>query len=99
MEKKYESFKEDIVCFSGFLSSNPEIKYYESGKCKTTFSLPLKHKGDDEPVWLNCECWGKRGEQIVNDYQKGDEITVMGVFRASEYKDKQYVNFVVKMWG
>lgn len=98
-EQKIQAFKQNLLFFNGYLSSDPEIQYFESGKNKTTFSLPLKHTKEDEPVWLNCECWGSRGEEIAEKFKKGDEITVAGTLKNVEYKGKTYTNLVVKMWG
>ena len=96
--KNYQEFAEVYQIFTGFLSADPEVKYFESGTCKVTFSIPLKKKKEDEVTWLNCECWGKKGERLAENYAKGDEITIVGFFRESEYKEKTYINFVVRMY-
>ena len=97
--EKYLTFEKHYTTFNGYLSADPEIKYYENGKCKTKFSLPLKKQKDDDAVWLNCEAWGKLGERIAENYTKGDEITVIGYFIESQYNEKIYNNFIVKIIG
>ena len=97
--KQFEQFEQNYKVFSGYLSADPEIKYFESGSCKTSFSLPLKKKKDDDATWLNCECWGKIAENIAEHYKKSDEITVFGYFTEQEYNKKTYLKFIVKVVG
>lgn len=97
--KKFEQFEQKYVFFNGFLSNDAEIKYFENGGCKCTFSLPLKKNKDDEATWLNCESWGKKAEEIAENYKKGDEIVIGGYLKESEYNGKKYINFVVKVVG
>ena len=96
--EKFAQFEQEYKVFSGYLSADPEIRYMESGKVKLSFSIPLKKGKDGETEWLNCVCWNAIiAENIAEKYQKGNEITVMGYFTEQEYKDKTYLNFVVKM--
>lgn len=97
--EKFEQFKKNYVFFNGFLSADAEIRYFENGGCKCTFSLPLKKSKDDEPTWLNCECWSNKAEEIYEKYKKGSEIVVGGYFKESEFEGKKYLNFVVKIVG
>lgn len=97
--EELQQFKQDYLFFNGFLSADPDIKYFESGSCKVTFSIPLKNNKEDNTVWLNCECWGKKAEEIGEKYKKGDEITVGGFLKETEYKEKKYVNLKVKVVG
>ena len=96
--KDYQQFAEVYQIFTGFLSSDPKVKYFESGACKVTFSIPLKKKKEDEATWLNCEIWGKKGERLAEEYKKGDEITVAGVFRETLYNNKTYTNLIVRIY-
>lgn len=86
---EFEELKANLDIFYGFISQYPEIRYFESGKCKATFAIPLKKNKDDEAKWLNCECWGKTAEKISENYKKGDEVIVLGNFKENEYKDKE----------
>lgn len=85
---EFEELKVNYDMFNGYLSNDPEIRYFESGKCKTTFSIPLKKKKEDEAKWLNCECWGKVAEKVSENYKKGDEVVILGYFKEEDYKDK-----------
>jgi single-stranded DNA-binding protein len=90
-----EKFKShELKIFSGFMSE-PDINYFESGNNKTKFSIPLKHKKDDEPLWLNCIAWGAASEHIAENFKKGSFVTVIGKFQIDEYQGKEYLNFNV----
>lgn len=97
--EKFKQFEKNYVFFNGFLSADAEIKYFDNGSCKCTFALPLKKNSEDDAVWLNCECWGHKAEEITELYKKGSEIVVGGYFKESEYNGKKYINFVVKIIG
>ncbi len=97
---EFEELKANLDMFCGFLSNDPEIRYFESGKCKATFSIPLKKNKEDEAKWLNCECWGTLAEK-VGELKKGTEVLVFGNFKEDKYKDKDgnektKITFVVK---
>lgn len=93
--EKFDALELKLKWFAGYMNA-PEIKYLESGSCKTTFSIPLKKKKDDEPIWLNCQAWGKLAEKIA-EYPKGSFVTVGGYFEEREYNGKTYLDFVVKV--
>lgn len=98
---EFEELKANLDIFCGFLFNDPEIRYFKSGKCKTTFAIPLKKNKENEAKWLNCECWGKVAEKASESYKKGDEVIVLGYFKEEDYQDKTGVNktkitFVVK---
>ena len=83
----FDEFELNLKWFSGYLSADAELRYFESGKCKATFSIPLKKKKEDEAKWLNCECWGALAEK-VGELKKGTEVLVLGNFKEDTYKDK-----------
>ena len=93
--EKFEAFELKLKWFSGYMNA-PEIKYFEQGTVKTTFSIPLKKKKEDEPVWLNCIAWGTLAEEL-GEKAKGTNITVGGYFEEREYNGKTYLDFVVKV--
>ena len=82
--EKYKKFEQNLQCFGGYITE-PKIHYYESGKCKCEFAIPLKLKKDDEPVFLNCECWGRIAEK-AGELKKGDEVLVYGFLKEVEYE-------------
>lgn len=97
--EEFEQFKQNLDIFGGYITQ-PELRFFESGKCKCTFAIPLKKNKEDEAIFLNCECWGKLAEK-VGELKKGDEVLVFGYLKENEYKDKEGKNkkniiFVVK---
>lgn len=75
----------------GFLSKDPDMKYFDSGAVKTTISIP-ESKGKDEPtIWRNCEAWGNVAE-CLGELSKGDRIKCTGYTKVESYtKDSQEV--------
>lgn len=84
--EKYNDFKLNLDIFGGFITA-PDIRYFESGKSKCTFAIPLKKDKDSNPIWLNCECWGKLAEK-VGELEKGTEVLVFGYLKEVEYETK-----------
>ena len=70
------------VVLIGRAGRDPEMRYFESGKVVTTFSLavnrPLK---DGQTDWFDVEIWGKPAE-IAGEYvKKGSLIGIEGKVR------------------
>lgn len=93
-EKDFEKFEQNLKWFSGYITE-PTITYTDSGKCKTSFSIPLKEKKEDDVLWLNAVVWGSLAEK-VSEYKKGTLVLVGGNFSEREYKEKKYLDFNVK---
>lgn len=96
---EFEQFEQKLKIFNGYITQ-PEVRYFENGKCKCSFAIPLKKNKEDETTWLNCEAWGRNAEK-VGELKKGDEVLVFGYFKESEYKDKENITkkktvFVIK---
>ena len=85
--EKYEQFKQKLDIFSGYITQ-PDVKYFENGKCKCNFAIPLKKSKDDDTLWLNCEAWGSMAEKI-GELKKGTEVLVFGYFKEDTFKDKE----------
>ena len=75
----------------GRVGRDAEIKYFESGKVKTTFSLAVnrwdsKTKGEVTD-WFNIELWDKLAE-IAGEYvKKGKLVAVDGRLAMSKWND------------
>lgn len=85
----------ELKTFTGYLSKEPDLRYFQSGNCVTNFSIPLSKSKEDTTIWLNCKTFGDRGEKITENYKKGDRITVVGEFKTEIYKEKEYIYFYV----
>ena len=79
------------VVVVGRVGQDPEMKYFESGKVKTTFSLAVnrwdsKTKGEVTD-WFNIELWDKLAE-IAGEYvKKGKFVAVDGRLAMSKWND------------
>lgn len=87
------------LVLTGRLGRDAELKYLETGKNVTKFTLAVnknfKREGD-VPTWFNCELWGK--EKLSNYLVKGKAVLVVGEMRIDPYekdgqaRQKVYVN-------
>ncbi len=76
----------------GRAGQDAEIKYFESGKVKTTFSLAVgrwdsKTKGEVTD-WFNIEVWDKQAEFAGEYVKKGREVAVDGRISISKWTDQ-----------
>ena len=76
----------------GRAGQDAEIKYFESGKIKTTFSLAVNRfdsKTKTEiPDWFNIEVWDKQAEFAGEYVKKGREVAVDGRISVSKWTDQ-----------
>ena len=91
------------VVLVGRVGQDPEMKYFESGKVKTTFSMAInrwdaKTKGEVTD-WFNIELWDKLAEVAGEYVKKGKLVAVDGnlhpvngtMQQAQPEKDSLYV--------
>lgn len=82
----------NAVVLAGRVGADPEIKYFESNKIKTSFSLavsrPVKRgEGVEDTDWFRIELWGRKAE-VANEYlRKGSLIGVSGRLEYSRWTD------------
>lgn len=75
------------VCLAGNLGKDPELKYFESGKCKAQGSIALSRGKTSPTDWVKWEAWGKTAELISNYCVKGSKIGVIGRLKVDRWKD------------
>lgn len=94
----------NIVVLLGRLTKEPEIRYTQTGKVVTTFTLAVDRPftnadGQREADFINCVVWGKTAEAVANYVSKGQRLAVTGrlQIRSYEAKDggKRYVTEVI----
>ena len=71
------------MAFQGTITGNigrePEIKYFESGKCKVELTVAIKQRDKDAPAfWVQVDMWNKQAEFAQNYLHKGDTIFAQG---------------------
>ena len=85
----------NLVILAGNIGRDPEIKYLQSGKSVSTFSMatPASYKRDgelkDDIQWHNITCFGRLAE-IAGEYlSKGSEVLIVGKIKNEKYEDKE----------
>lgn len=76
------------VILVGRAGRDPEMRYFESGRVKTTFSLAVNRPTKDkETDWFDIEIWGRQAE-IAGEYvRKGSLIGIEGRLDFSKWTD------------
>ncbi len=79
----------NLVHLVGRVGRDPEIKYFESGKSKCSFSLAVtRNRKTDETDWFELEMWDKTAETASNYVKKGRQIAVIGSLKFDRWNDK-----------
>lgn len=75
----------------GRVGQDPEIKYFESGKVKTTFSVAVGRwsKDGEKTDWFNVECWDKNAEFAGEYVKKGRLVSIDGKLEMSKWTDNE----------
>ena len=79
------------VVIVGRAGKDPEMKYFESGKVKTTFSVAVgrwdsKTKAETTD-WFNIELWDKSAEVAGEYVKKGKLVAIDGRLAVNKWKD------------
>lgn len=85
----------NTVQLIGHVGQAPELKTFESGTKKVSFSLATNEnftnsKGEkiEETQWHNIIAWGKTAEVIAKHVTKGKQIAIEGKLTSRSYDDK-----------
>ena len=74
----------------GRVGQDPEIKYFESGKSKTTFSIAVDRWNPKtkqrEADWFNIQMWDKKAESAAEWIKKGALVSVEGKIMVSKWQ-------------
>jgi len=74
----------------GNLTDDPEIKYFDSGKVLTKFSVAVnEYQGQNSPelvTYFSVEVWGQKAEYIAEYAKKGGLVSVEGSLRIEKYQ-------------
>jgi single-strand DNA-binding protein len=81
------------ITIIGNLGQDPEVKYFESGKVKASFSVGVKSwdfaEKKDKTNWFNVEAWEKKA-QLAGDYlKKGSKIAINGSMEQQKYTNNE----------
>ncbi len=74
----------------GRAGKDPELKYFETGTVKASFSVAVNRptsRENRETDWFNVEAWGRLAE-ITGEYlKKGREVAVSGRLSVRKWTD------------
>lgn len=81
----------NIALIVGRVGQDPDMKYFESGKVKTVFSVATNrwHSKEKKEItdWHNIECWDKTAE-IAGEYvKKGKLVEIEGKLKGNKWTD------------
>lgn len=94
------------VQLMGNLARDPEVRYTQSGRVVSTFTVAATNtyidsatnETKEQTAFVNCVAWGKLGEAVGN-YRKGNRLFVEGRIQTRSYEDsngqKKYVTEVI----
>lgn len=84
------------VMLLGRIVRDPEIRFTQNAEplaiCRFTIAVdrPISKANQEKTAdFINCICFGKRGETIGEYFSKGNKIAVTGRIQVSNYTDKQ----------
>ncbi|OGI00234.1 MAG: hypothetical protein A2287_06455 [Candidatus Melainabacteria bacterium RIFOXYA12_FULL_32_12] len=79
------------VVIVGRVGQDPEMKYFESGKVKTAFSVAVNRwsKEGEKTDWFNIELWDKNAEVAGEYVRKGRLVGIEGKLEVSQWKDSE----------
>ena len=82
----------NTVTVVGRAGQDAEIRHFESGKVKTTFSLAVNRwdskSKENVTDWFNIEVWDKPAEVAGEFVKKGREVAVDGRISISKWNDQ-----------
>jgi single-strand DNA-binding protein len=82
---------------SGNLTRDPELRFTQSGRPVTSFSIAVNERvknedtgewEDTEPEFFDCNAWGTQAENVAEYLSKGDRVVAVGQFRDETYTNR-----------
>ena len=83
------------VIVSGSITSEPELRFFSSGKAVCNFSIRVvtgkKQDGQDyaPSMFLDVTAWERLGENVAESLHKGDRVVVTGKLAEDTWEDKE----------
>lgn len=77
----------NLIVLIGRLTADPTLKYSQSGKAFTKFSIAVTREFNrDDADFINCIAWDKRAETICEYLRKGRRIALQGRLSVRSYE-------------
>lgn len=81
------------VTLTGRLTADPDLRYTQSGKEITTFTLavnrPKNANGEQNADFIRCQAWEKRAVAMADHLRKGSLIGITGNIRTGSYTNNE----------
>lgn len=85
----------NLVKLIGNLGADPDVKTFTSGSLVTEIRIAVyngKDKATNEPkpsMWFTVKAWNAAGEEIANNFRKGDRIRIVrGQLAQDSWQDR-----------
>ena len=77
--------------FIGRLGRDPEVRYTQSGKAVSSFSIACSEKrgGEETTEWVNVVAWEKLAEIVGQYLTKGSLVFISGRMQTRKWQDKE----------
>lgn len=94
----------NLVVLIGRLTRDPELKFGQSGKAYSRFSLAVDRPfSKGEADFINCVAFGKTAELIGEYLRKGRKVAVNGRLQMNRYEvngeKEQVMTYLLKAWN
>ena len=88
----------NIVTLIGRITRDPDLKYSQSGKAFTKFTLAVTREYNrDEADFINCIAWNKAAEVIAEYQRKGNQIAVQGRLNVRNYEQDGETKWITEV--
>lgn len=88
----------NTVTLIGRITKDPELKYSQSGKAFTKFTLAVTREYNrDEADFINCIAWNKTAEVIAEYQRKGNQIAVQGRLNVRNYEQDGETKWITEV--
>ena len=85
---------QNVICITGRIAKEPELRRTGSGKAVTSFSVACerdfadKQTGKKEVDFIECVAWGGTAETVAQYFTKGRMINLTGRLQNRDWTDK-----------
>lgn len=73
---------------SGYAGSDPDAKYFESGRVLATVSVAVR-RTKEITDWFTVEAWSRTAELMLRHVRKGTWVEISGQLEIQTWQDRQ----------
>ncbi len=86
------------IALMGRLTKDPKLKYSQSGKAVSKFTLAVTREFNrEEADFINCIAWGKTAETIAEYLRRGRRIAVRGRISTRSYEQNGETRWITEV--